>query len=116
MLEKWGALVDEFLSADLVLITEDVKEFVAGRFEANAMPKEAASYLVAFDPAPFLSTPPSDLLFAFDREIVPLEKIDPECVGFDINGLLEKFSINRVYVPREFVDESREYIENKYRA
>ncbi|MDD1535908.1 hypothetical protein C7U89_21105 [Bradyrhizobium sp. WBOS4] len=113
--ERQGVLMEEFLPADLLSVTDDLREYVRGRFQNNQLPEDAATYLVAFDQVTFNSAPPSDLLFSFQGNAVPLERIDPTCVGFNIENLLETFSVNRVYVPRDFVAESREYVEKKYR-
>ena len=106
---------DEAKGTLMVSVIDELRELMAERLEANGKPKEAADYLVSFDPVTYVSTPPSDLLFSFRGEVVPLEKIDPGCVGFDIKGLLDTFAVNRIFVPREYVDEAREYVDTEYR-
>jgi HD superfamily phosphohydrolase len=109
-----GLLLQSLAPKDLVSVTKDLTAFIASRLSAVSLPSEAAEYLVALDEAPFISTPPTDLLFLFQERVVPLEQIDNNAVGFDLKGLLETFTIKRVFVPREFVDDAREHVEREY--
>lgn len=91
-----------------------IQDFVANRMEAIQAPRDAARYLVSFDKVEFRSDPPSDLLFAFQDCTVPLEAINGESVGFNIRGLLEYFSIDRLFVPSGLEDEVREFVEERF--
>ena len=102
----------------LVDITEELQGFIGAQFERNGLPREASKYLVSYDPVKFSSTPPSDILFLFrDRsgpEVVPYDLINHRSVGFNLDGLLESFSISRIFVPRDFVSEAREHLDRNY--
>lgn|GEM_PF-2531869 len=102
----------------LIELTEALRAFIGNQYIRKSMPPEMARYLVSFDPVRFNSDGPSDLLFSFrgrlGPENVPFELINPECVGFDLSALLESFDISRVFVPREFVSEAREYLDLHY--
>ncbi len=98
-----------------ISFTREIQEFIARKLEAGGSPAEAAKYLVALDHVTFRSGPPTDLLFSFKGEIVPLENINRETVGFDLLGLLEGFSITRVYVPQDLIAATKEHMENNYK-
>jgi HD superfamily phosphohydrolase len=91
-----------------------IQEFVADRMEVIEGPREAARYLVSLDRVEFRSDPPADLLFAFQDETVPLEQIVAASVGFDIRGLLEHFSIDRLFVPAGLEDEVKEFVSDQF--
>jgi hypothetical protein len=69
---------------------------------------------VAYDPAEFESTPPTDLLFSFGERVVPFSQIDSGCVGFDVQSLLDAFRIHRIFVPRGFDETAKELLQTKY--
>lgn len=97
-----------------IALAEEIRPFVSERLAAIGAPAEAAKYLVAYDPVEFRSEPPTDLLFAFKDEIVPLEEAQQAAVGFDIGALLERFTIDRFYAPNELRDEVKEFITERY--
>jgi HD superfamily phosphohydrolase len=102
------------LAADFAEVAGELKRFVGKKLSENGVPEDAASYLVAFDSARFVSSSPTDLLFSFRGEVVALHQIDPECVGFDVAKLLETFSITRLFVPREVAAAALEYLDANY--
>jgi hypothetical protein len=108
------SLWEELEPDTIARVSVVIQDFVASRMEAIAAPREAARYLVSFDKVEFRSDPPADLLFAFDDAVVPLEEINTDSVGFDIKGLLEYFSIDRLFVPAGWQDEVREFISDKF--
>ena len=108
------SLWDDFEPASIARVSQEIQDFVANRMEAIEAPRNAARYLVSFDKVEFRSDPPADLLFAFQDETVPLEQILSASVGFDIKGLLEYFSIQRLFVPSGLQDEVREFISDRY--
>jgi hypothetical protein len=95
-------------------VTNNLREFVAARLKGVGEPPEAADYLVRFDPVVFQSSPPTDLLFSFGDKKVSLEQIHSDSVGFDLQGLLETFTITRFFVPRNVVDVARAHIRNEF--
>lgn len=110
-----GILMPELLPPTFVTVTKELTNFIADRLVATgAGPMDAAPYLVSYDPVSFSSTPPTDLLFSFRAGVVALEEIDPKCVGFNIHALLDSFTIDRIFVPREFQDDARDYVKGKY--
>jgi hypothetical protein len=108
------SLWDDFEPASIAKVSQEIQDFVANRMEAIEAPREAARYLVSFDKVEFRSDPPADLLFSFQDQTVPLEQILSASVGFDIKGLLEYFSIQRLFVPSGLQDEVREFIGDRY--
>jgi hypothetical protein len=99
---------------DFKVIIEDLTAFVAERMARQDLPAGAAPYLVTYDPADFESSPPTDLLFSFGKDIVTFPEIDAQCVGFDVNSLLDTFVIHRIFVPRGFGTAAEERLAEKY--
>jgi len=80
----------------------------------QGLPPDAASYLVTYDPVSFESNAPTDILFSFGQKALTFPEIDPQCVGFDVDSLLDTFVIHRLFVPRGFEQPSRELLSERY--
>ena len=111
-MELVGLLPAEPAHIDTVLA--DVREFVAGLFKSSGLPPDAARYLVVYDPATFEAGPLNDIRFSFEGKVMPLPTDTPESVGFDVSALLSSFLMTRLFVPRNCVDQVREYIDRRY--
>lgn len=109
---------DEYHANDDVVeftsVVEDLTNYIAELFERSSLPREAAPYLVAYDPVPFDSNPPTDLLFSFGTEIITFPEIDSRSVGFDVESLLEAFLIHRIFVPKGFEQAAKGRLNEKY--
>jgi hypothetical protein len=101
------------IPAAIGAIAEDVRSFVAEQLQQSFLPVDAAKHLVWLDRVDFSSTP-TDLLLSFPGQIVPADKIESNCAGFDLTKLLEPFAFVRLFVPREFESVARGYITKKY--
>jgi hypothetical protein len=70
--------------------------------------------LIAYDPVPFDSAAPNDLLFSFGDDVITFNEIDEKCVGFDLRTLLDGFIVHRLFVPRGFKDAARAHLKANY--
>lgn len=99
---------------EIAVVSREIQDFVSNKMSAINAPAEAARYLVSMDRVEFRSDPPADLLFAFQDETIPLEEIDSSLVGFDVKGLLEQFSIDRLFVPAGLEDDVKEFMMDQF--
>jgi HD superfamily phosphohydrolase len=95
-------------------VVEELRKLVADLMRRQGLPPDVASYLVTYDPVSFESSAPTDILFSFGEKTLTFPEIDPQCVGFDVDSLLDTFVIHRVFVPRGFEQPSRELLNDKY--
>jgi uncharacterized protein len=100
--------------AQFSAVIDELRTHIAGLMRRQGLPEGAASYLVAYDPADFDSTAPTDLLFSFGDDVVTFPEIDSDCVGFDVDSLLDAFRIHRIFVPRGFEQSGKELLCEKY--
>jgi HD superfamily phosphohydrolase len=100
--------------AQLTSVVEELRPHISTLMRRQGLPEEAANYLVAYDPADFDSTAPTDLLFSFGENVVTFPEIDSDCVGFDVESLLDAFRIHRIFVPRGFEQSGKELLREKY--
>jgi HD superfamily phosphohydrolase len=99
---------------EIATVSREIQAFVSNKMGAIGAPTDAARYLVSMDRVEFRSDPPADLLFAFQDETVPLENVDEGSVGFDVKGLLENFSIDRLFVPAGLEDDVKEFMTDHF--
>ena len=99
---------------DFTDVVEELRNHVAELMRHQELPHETASYLVTYDPVSFESNAPTDILFAFGSTALTFPEIDPQCVGFDVDSLLDTFVIHRLFVPRGFEQPARELLNARY--
>ncbi|MCI0662459.1 MAG: hypothetical protein L0220_15425, partial [Acidobacteria bacterium] len=100
--------------AQFTAVVEELRAHVSALMSRQDLPQDAANYLVAYDPADFDSTAPTDLLFSFGEDVVTFPEIDSDCVGFDVESLLDAFRIHRIFVPCGFEQSSKELLRANY--